>query len=142
VNLNEWNPLREMDTFSREMGNWLVGSPFKQWPNPTNPKIDLWQTDTDLVVTAEIPGVPKKDLEVYLEENFFRISGQIKRNEDFKDENVLRTERYYGSFSRTLPLPVFVKSAEARADYKDGILTITVPKLEPTKPIGKKIDIQ
>jgi HSP20 family protein len=92
------------------------------------PRVDLFQTDAEVVVKAEIPGVAKEDLNVYLDDKLIRIAGQIKRGNEFKDENIYRTERYYGSFSRTVPLPVEVKSDEARAEYKDGILSIKCPK--------------
>ncbi|MCX7747403.1 MAG: Hsp20/alpha crystallin family protein, partial [Clostridia bacterium] len=99
-------------------------------------------TDTDVVVKAEIPGITKEDLNVYVDENSIRLSGQSKRDNEYKDENIYRTERYYGSFSRTIPLPVEIKSEQAKAEYKDGILSITVPKVEQAKAKGKRIDIQ
>jgi len=69
------------------------------------------------------------------------LSGETKRDTEYKNEHIYRTERYYGSFSRTIPLPVEVKSEQAKAEYKDGILTVTVPKVETTQMKGKKIDI-
>jgi HSP20 family protein len=82
------------------------------------------------------------DLNLYIDENTIKLTGQTKRENELKDENAYRTERYYGSFSRTIPLPVEVKSEQAKAEYKDGILSITVPKVEPSKIKSKKIDIQ
>ena len=94
------------------------------------------------MVKAEIPGVSKDDLNLYVDENSIKLTGQSKKESEFKEENVYRTERYYGSFSRTIQLPVEVKSEKAKAEYKDGILSIVVPKLEPSKPKGRRIDIQ
>jgi len=76
-----------------------------------------------------------------VDENSVRLSGQSKRDKEYNDENIYRTERYYGSFSRTIPLPAEVKPEQAKAEYKDGILSITVPKAEPAKSRGKRIDI-
>jgi HSP20 family protein len=70
------------------------------------------------------------------------LSGKSKKDNEYKDENVYRTERFYGSFSRTIPLPVEVKSDEAKAEYRDGILSIFVPKVEQAKMKGKRIDVQ
>lgn len=142
MSLVEWNPFREMDHIAREMGNFLERSPFRVFSAMTSPRVDVYQTDTDVVVKAEVPGVSREDINVYVDENSIRLSGHTRKNEDFKDENIYRTERYYGSFSRTIPLPVEIKSDQAKAEYKDGILSITVPKLEPSQSKGRRIDIQ
>jgi len=107
----------------------------------TSPRIDVYQTDTDIVVKAEIPGISKDDLYIYADENTIRISGQSKRDNEFKDEHVYRNERYFGSFARTIPIPVEIKPEQAKAEYRDGILSITVPKAEPAKLKGRRIDI-
>ena len=65
-----------------------------------------------------------------------------KKENEFKEEHIYRSERMYGSFSRLIPMPVEVKSDEAKAEYRDGILTIRVPKMQPSKPKGRRIDIQ
>ena len=142
MSLIEWNPFREMDQSGREMSSFFDKTPFRYFGVGSSPRVDVYQTDTEVIMKAEIPGVTKEDLNVYVDENSIRLSGQSKRTNDFKDENIYRTERYYGSFSRTVPLPVEIKSQEARAEYRDGILSIVAPKVEPTKTKGKKIDIQ
>ena len=139
LNLIEWNPFRDID---REMGGFLERLPFRYFGGFNAPRVDVYQTDKDVVVKAEIPGVTKEDLNVYVDENSIRLSGQAKRDDEYKDEHVYRAERYYGSFSRTIPLPAEVKSEQARAEYKNGILSITVPKMEPEKIKGRRIDIQ
>lgn len=142
MSLIPWNPFREADNFSKDLGNFFDFSPFRYFGGMSSPRVDVYQTDTDVVVKAEIPGITKEDLNVYVDENSIRLSGQSKRDTEYKDENVYRTERFYGSFSRTIPLPVEIKSEQAKAEYKDGILSITVPKVEVTKIKGKRIDIQ
>jgi HSP20 family protein len=142
MSLVPWNPFREMDNFSKDISSLIDFSPFRFFGGMSSPRVDVFQTDTDVVVKAEIPGITKEDLNVYVDENSIRLSGQSKRDNEYKDENIYRTERYYGSFSRTIPLPVEIKSEQAKAEYKDGILSITVPKVEQAKAKGKKIDIQ
>ena len=141
VGLVPWNPFRDMDNIGGEMSGWL-DFPSKIFGGVSTPRVDVYQTESDVIVKAEIPGVAKEDLNVFIDEGSVKISGQTRRENEFKDEDVYRTERYYGNFSRTIPLPVEVKSDKAKAEYKDGILSITVPKAEPSKGKGRRIDIQ
>jgi HSP20 family protein len=141
MGLIPWNPFRDVDNISREMSNFF-DFPSKLFGGMSSPRADVYQTENDVIVKAEIPGVSKEDLKLYIDENSVRFSGQTKREKEFKDEDAYRTERYYGSFSRTIPLPVEVKSEKAKAEYKDGILSIVVPKVEPSKGKGRRIDIQ
>lgn len=142
MNLIPWNPFREGDNLSKDISNFFDFSPMRFFSGISSPRVDVYQTDIDVVVKAEIPGITREDLNVYVDENSIRLSGQSKRDNEYKDEHVYRTERFYGSFSRTIPLPVEIKSDQAKAEYKDGILSITVPKVEPAKSKGKRIDIQ
>ncbi len=142
MSLTPWNPFRDIDNIGREMNHFFESSPFGVFGRSTSPRIDVYQTENSVILKAEIPGVSKDDLNVYVDENSIRLSGQTKKGDDYKEDNVYRTERYYGSFSRTIPLPVEVKSEQAKAEYKDGILSITVPKVETTKMKGRRIDIQ
>ncbi|NLU52941.1 MAG: Hsp20/alpha crystallin family protein [Clostridiaceae bacterium] len=143
MSLIPWNPFREMDNFSRE-----VNSFFENWPfgmglvRSTSPRIDVYQTEKDVVLKAELPGVAKEDLNVIVDEYSIKISGQTRRDEEYKDDNIYRAERFYGSFARTIPLPVEVAADKAKGEYKDGILTITVPKKQPGKSNGRRIEIQ
>jgi len=141
MSLVPWNPFREIDNFSRDISNFTDFSSLRFLGGMSSPRVDVFQTDTEVVVKAEIPGISKEDLNVYVDENSIRLSGQYKRDNEFKDENIFRSERYYGKFSRTIPLPVEIKSEQAKAEYKDGILSITVPKVEPTKAKGRRINI-
>lgn len=140
MDLVPWNPFRDLENWSRDVTNFF-DHPARAFGGMYSPRVDVFQTDKDVIVKAEIPGVGKEDLNLYVDENSVRISGQIKREKDFKDENIYRTERHYGSFSRSVPLPEGVKAEEAQAKYNDGILTITIPKMEPSKHKGRKIDI-
>lgn len=142
MSLVEWNPFRDMDHFRKEMGNYLDRSPFSFFGGTSAPKVDVYQTENDVILKAEIPGVSKEDLDVYIDETSVRLSGQARKNDEFKDEHVFKSERYYGNFSRTIHLPSEIKTDEARAEYRDGILSIIAPKVNPSKTKGKRIDIQ
>ncbi|MDH7480053.1 MAG: Hsp20/alpha crystallin family protein [Syntrophomonadaceae bacterium] len=138
----EWNPSRYFDEFERQMGGFLERTPFRFLYGLNQPRVDVYQTDHEVVVKAELPGMSREDLNVYLDENSIRLSGHRRRREEFKDENVFRSESFYGSFSRTIPLPVEIKAEQARAEYRDGILSITAPKVETARIKGRRIDIQ
>jgi HSP20 family protein len=138
MSLIEWNPFREIE---KEMSNYLERSPFRHFGGLTSPRVDIYQSEDNITVKAEIPGASKEDLNIYIDESSIRLSGRTKGDDVIKDENIYRRERYYGSFSRTIPLPTEVNSEQAKADYKDGILTIIAPKMEPSKIKGRKIDI-
>lgn len=138
MSLVPWNPLRDNDF---DMIRFMDGFPFSL-RKIASPKVDVYETEDKIVVEAEIPGVTKEDLNIYVTENTVRLSGHTKRENDFRDENAYHSERYFGSFSRTIPLPAEVKSEAATASYKNGILTVTLPKAEQAKNKGRKIDIQ
>ncbi|AGC67991.1 heat shock protein Hsp20 [Thermoclostridium stercorarium subsp. stercorarium DSM 8532] len=139
MRLVSWNPFRDID---RDVARFFENAPLSFFGKNISPRVDVYDTEDKIVVKAEIPGVSKEDLNIYVDENTVRISGQTKRENEFNDENLYHSERYYGSFSRTIPLPVQVKSDEAEASYRDGLLSITLPKAEPAKNRGRKIEIQ
>ncbi len=105
----------------------------------SSPNIDLYDDKEDLVVRAEIPGANEKDIDVSLEDGILSIKGERKLENEDKKDSYYRIERSYGSFSRSFKLPVEVKTGDARASYKNGILEIRIPKEEKAKP--KKIEI-
>ena len=142
MNLIPWSPFGGDVPFNKELGGMFDFSPFKLWGGLSSPSVDVYQTVNDVVVKAEIPGVAKEDLELFIDENTVRISGQNRKDSEFKEEETFRTERYYGTFSRSIPLPAGVRYEEAKAEYKDGILSVVIPKSTAGKPSGHKIDIQ
>jgi len=138
MSLVSWNPFRDTD---RDMFRFFDSIPFSLSGRNIGPRVDVYDVKDKIVVKAEIPGVSKEDLNIYVDENSLRISGQTRRENEFTDENAFHSERYYGSFSRTIPLPAEVKSEQAEASYKDGVLSVILPKAEPSKNRGRKIDI-
>lgn len=94
------------------------------------PAVDVTEGEREIVVRAEIPGARPEDLDVTVTEDAVSVSGEVKQDIDSVSGGYRRIERRYGSFSRRVPLPTSVKHAEAKAEYKNGILEVRVPKAE------------
>jgi HSP20 family protein len=99
-----------------------------------NPTVDVYETDTAIVVKAELPGVDKEQIRVDVEGRILTLKGERKSENEAKEENYYRRERTYGSFERSFTLPAEVDSDSIKAEYKDGVLKIEVPKPEEKKP--------
>lgn len=97
------------------------------------PKIDVKETEENLTVKAELPGMTKEDISVELKDSILTISGEKKEEKNEKDAKFLRTEITYGSFSRSFHIPVGVEHDKIKAEFKDGILNIIIPKSEKEK---------
>jgi HSP20 family protein len=98
------------------------------------PSVDITEEDDKLVITAEIPGVDKKDVRINLHDNVLTIEGEKNRTVEENQDKFYRCERSYGKFSRSFTLPSKVNAEKIEAAYKDGILTVTLPKVEEAKP--------
>lgn len=119
-----------------------IFNPFAEMPamGLGSPKIDMYQTDNEVVVSCEIPGIDNKDdININIDQNTLTISGTINRSSEVREEQMHRRERYIGRFHRSIPLPARVAAEQAKATYKNGILEIRVPKTDTEQ--GKKIDI-
>jgi HSP20 family protein len=103
------------------------------------PSCDIYETENEIVVKAEIPGAKKEDVKVNIEGNLLTLMGERKFEEETKKENYVRVERNYGQFLRRFTLPIFVNPSKITADFRDGMLTIVLPKLEEAKP--KQIEV-
>ena len=101
--------------------------------------LDMYETENDVVVKASVPGVKPEDIEVTVTGDLLTIKGEFRREEKTETSNVLRQERRYGSFCRQLGLPVHVDSNQAAASFENGILTLTLPKVEAVKPKSVKV---
>ena len=98
------------------------------------PSVDLSENKESFVLKAELPGIKKEDVKVTLQNNILTISGEKNQEQEEKGKTFHRIERSYGSFNRTVELPVAVKTDAIKADFKDGILTVELPKVEEAKP--------
>ncbi len=99
-----------------------------------SPAVDIYDKGAEVVIHAEIPGMKIDDIDVRVENNILTIRGKKERKEEVKEDGYFRTERSYGTFSRSFSLPSTVNAAEIVAEYKEGILTLSLPKEEQAKP--------
>jgi HSP20 family protein len=109
------------------------------WMSGWTPALDVYEDQDQFVVKAELPGMKKADVDVSLHEGSLTLTGDRKAERQEKDETTYRSERYFGRFQRTVDLPNTVDPDKVKADYQDGILTITLPKTEKAKP--KRISV-
>ncbi len=105
------------------------------------PAVDIYETEHELVVKADLPDVNPQDLDIRVENNILTIRGERKFENKVKEENYLRVERAYGSFSRSFSLANSVNSEAIKADYQNGVLTLSIPKREEAKPKQIKVNV-
>jgi HSP20 family protein len=134
--IKRWRPFRDIVSIQDEM-NKLFDDFFGRLPMRMErmesiwaPNVNISETKDDIIVIAEIPGMTKDDIKVTLNENTLTLSGEKKRE---KEANYHRIERSYGSFTRSIDLPATVQFDKIKANYKDGVLQITLPKSEEVK---------
>jgi len=109
---------------------------------PAAPKIDVSETENEIQIKAEMPGIDQNDVEVLLEDDRLIIRGEKKEEREDKDRNYHVRERVQGVFSRTLPLPFAPDPNQVKAEFKDGVMTITIPKPQEVKQKQHRIDVQ
>jgi HSP20 family protein len=105
------------------------------------PAVDIYEQGSDIVLKAELPGVDPKDVDIRLENNVLSLRGQRKLDGEVKRESYHRVERSYGSFSRSFTLPTVVDQGAIKAEFKDGLLRVTLPKREEAKPKQIQINV-
>ncbi len=142
-----WEPFRDLVT-TQDRLNRLFNETFARFFDEGDlttrswaPPVDIYETDNNVVLKAELPGVDPKDVEARVENGQLYLKGQRKFESEVKEENYHRIERAYGSFMRSFPLPGSVDSDKVTAEYKDGVLTLTMPKRTEAKPKTIKINV-
>jgi HSP20 family protein len=105
-----------------------------------SPRTNVEETENEWIISAELPGVDKKDISINMQDDVLTISGEKKSEKEDKEKNFHRVERSYGKFSRSFTINTAVVQDKVDAEYKDGILTISLPKAEEAKP--KAIDVK
>jgi HSP20 family protein len=142
-----WEPFRDLLSLQERM-NRMFGeyrgagtAPDDEWAlgGSWAPAVDIYEQGTDIVLKAELPGVDPKDVDIRLENNVLTLRGERKFENEVKKENYHRVERSYGTFSRSFTLPSVVNQGNIKADFKDGMLKVVLPKREEAKP--KQIEI-
>jgi HSP20 family protein len=106
------------------------------------PPVDIYEDGDNLVLKAELPGFNPNDVEIRVEDNTLYLKGERKFEKDVKEQNYHRVERSYGTFARTFSLPNSIDADKVAASYKDGVLTLTMPKKEEAKPKTIKINVE
>lgn len=145
MKLAKWDPFREME------GMLDPYSKSRDWPfrggrdlNTTGadwaPRADISETDAAFSITAEVPGIKREDVKINIEDHVLSISGAKIQEKEEKGETFHRIERFYGSFNRSFSLPENVIEDKIEAVFKDGLLILTIPKMEVKKP--KSIEIR
>ncbi len=131
---DRWSNLRDDLNSFFELPFWSSfgrgGQLFTGW----SPALDLYQNNDNVVAVIELPGMRKEEIEISLHDGMLTISGERKRESSSNGDNAERTERYIGAFRRSIALPTQVDANKVSATYRDGILTVTLPKAEEVKP--------
>lgn len=147
MSLIRWEPFKEADEFFRSMSSPLRG----RWSRMLGenggamewaPAADISETEKEYVVKAELPGVKREDVKVTLEDGVLTIQGERRQEQEEKGEKTHRTERFYGSFSRSFTLPDNTDAGSIRAESKDGVLQVHIPKLKAEKARAVEIKVQ
>lgn len=145
--LVRWKPQRELFNWrtpmSRLFDEFLAPA---QWSEDSqslwnwNPAVDIMDNDDHIVITAEVPGVDKKDISVDVKDRVLTLRGERSSDNEVKEDRFYRRERTFGKFERSFTLPAAVDPDNIKAEYKDGVLKIEVPKPEGHKP--RQINVQ
>jgi len=134
VFLRRWEPFKELiEKFFEDDLDSLIS--FKL-------ATDIYETDKDLIVEMQAPGYSKEDIKVSFQDDYLKVEGKSEEAKEEKEKNYWRKEIRKGSFVRVIPLPKKVDSKKAKANFKDGILKISLPKIEEIKDSGEEIKIE
>jgi HSP20 family protein len=144
--ITRWDPFRDLSLLQERMNRVFEDAAVRGWKNDEpsattswSPAVDIYETDSEIMVQAELPGVDRKDIALQLENNVLTLKGDRRFEKETNQDNYHRIERSYGGFSRAFTIPTIVDEEKIRADYRDGILKIALPKKEQVK--AKQIKI-
>lgn len=136
-----WEPFRfepvfkEFGSLARRFGNLFEGEfPEMELVSGWHPFVDIYDEGNEVVLKAELPGMKKEDIHIQVQNNVLTMRGEKKREEKVEKEGFFRSERMYGSFSRSFTLPATVDAAKIEANFMNGVLTVKLPKVEAAKP--------
>jgi HSP20 family protein len=142
--LVRWQPFHEMETLRRQMDRMFddLAGFNREFSTNGAPAIELQDTDENLILRAEVPGIEGKDLDIQVGREAVSIAGETRYENKTEERGYLRSEFRYGKFQRTIPLPVSIKNDQVQAEFKNGILTLTLPKAEEAKNKVVKINLE
>ncbi|MBI2876004.1 MAG: Hsp20/alpha crystallin family protein, partial [Candidatus Tectomicrobia bacterium] len=133
--LVRWDPFRELATLQERMsrlfeeGGFPLRGTAERAVRTWAPPVDIYETDKEVILKAELPGIDPQDFSVEVRDNTLILKGERKLEKEVKEENYHQIERYYGTFQRSFMLPSSVQQDQVKARYRDGILEITLPKV-------------
>ena len=143
--ISQWNRFHNLsslqDHFNRLFEPTREGQADNSALTSWAPAVDIYENENELVIKADLPDIDEKDLDVRVENNTLTVRGERKFEQEVKEENYLRVERAYGSFSRSFSLPSSVNTEAIKAEYKNGVLTVALPKRAESKPKQVKINV-
>jgi HSP20 family protein len=145
ANIVRWEPFRDLISLREAMDRLFEESfirPRAGWLAPLGADslvVDVYETDQDVVVKSSVPGVKPEDIDITITGDTLTIKGETKTEEKIEKANYIRQERRYGVFSRSLTLPTTVVAEQAKAEFENGVLTLTLPKTEEVKPKTIKV---
>ncbi len=144
MTLVKFEPFREIESLQNHLQSLFSDFPTfgLDLPQTFSPRVDISENDKNLFIDAEIPGVDKKDLKITLQDNILTVEGEKKILDERKENDTHRTERIYGSFKRSFTLPENVDPDKIDAQFKDGVLHITLKKVEPKEAKEKVIKVK
>lgn len=144
--LNRWEPFRGFSTLHNQVNRLFEDTIFRGRTDQSAitswvPAVDIYETEHELVVQADLPDVNEKDIDICVENNLLTIRGERKVEKSVSEDNYLRVERSYGTFSRSFALPNTVKTDSIKAEYRNGVLSVSIPKREDAKPKQIKVAV-
>jgi len=140
-----WDPFRDLVTLREKMNRLFEeaysarGEERDLVSSSWTPSVDIYETEQELVLTAEVPGIEDKDIEIKVEDSTLTLKGERKFEKETKEENYHRIERAYGSFYRSFSLPPYIDQEKIEAEHEQGVLKITMPKKLEAKPKTVKV---
>lgn len=142
--ITRWDPFRSVSTLQEQVNRLFEDSFFRTRADESSlsawtPPVDIYEDGDHLVIKADLPDVSEKDIDIRLENHTLSIRGERKFEKQVSEENYLRVERAYGAFSRSFALPNTVNAERINAEYRNGVLTVTLPKREESKPRQIKV---
>ncbi|HAK88841.1 MAG: hypothetical protein A2077_01550 [Nitrospirae bacterium GWC2_46_6] len=151
MSIVKWSPLKELEEMRKDMDRL-----FDEFFSPVTrrrigrlkpemgvivPNIEMYDRKNEIVLKAELPGVSKENIDLTITKDSITLKGEVKKEEEIKEEDYYASERSYGSFTRTIALPAEVDSEKSKASFKNGVLEIVLPKREEAKPKEIKIEV-
>ena len=145
ANIVRWEPFRDLISLREAMDRLFEESfirPRAGWLAPLGAgalAVDMYETDQDVVIKSSVPGVKAEDIDITITGDTLTIKGETKAEEKVEKANYVRQERRYGAFSRSVTLPTTIVAEKAKAEFENGVLTLTLPKAEEVKPKAIKV---